>query len=575
MLRSAIERMAPWIVVLLAPLAGVVLLRAPLINALPNNDTWFYSGYGWALAHHVEVFGWFYYTDRFTVILPISVAAKLFGPVAGYLILRYALMTATGALLYRCVRRFAVPWIAAASVLLLALDPYYLRLMLWDYTTFITLPCTIAGAAVWYLGDTPRQRLAGAIAAGALIAAAVYANPLSALVIPALGAPELVAAARSRELPLFVARLAAAATGAVIVFVAGYLAYMAYLGSFPVEDMYRATLDFLKSGNQLAAPFQRPVSLWLKTEPRIYGPPLVCFATVVILGRRLLQNTIKARVAQFAVAYTAVVWLYRFAFTSSIVETWWAYGMTASTAAFAMPAILDELAIKRVRWTVAVGIAVLATAVVDLVVRSGGGAATSVYDYVRFHPFVLLAILTSCCALAAGAAFARAPRLRLAALAAFCAIVAGITLTPARYIGTNQTGEFSPYGKTEIEAYDAAYDMTRLIAADDRPQSRLLIWSDGLYGLTAISWVNLPHQEGAIESPEQPPTPTSQPSPSNIELLLYPTTRRVLVLSQDAAELAGALPTVRRLGLQPHVERVGTWVGGALHYSLVGLHGTR
>ena len=85
-----------WAAVLVAPLLGVALLRAPFVNALTDNDTWFYSGYGWALAHHVEIFGWFYYADRFTVVLPIAVSTGLFGPDGGYLVLRYLAVVMAG-----------------------------------------------------------------------------------------------------------------------------------------------------------------------------------------------------------------------------------------------------------------------------------------------------------------------------------------------------------------------------------------------------------------------------------------------------------------------------------------------
>ena len=73
--------LVPWPVVLFAPVLGIVLLRAPLINVRHDNDPWLYSGYGWTLAHHIEIFGWPYYADRFRVILPIAVSAGLLGPV--------------------------------------------------------------------------------------------------------------------------------------------------------------------------------------------------------------------------------------------------------------------------------------------------------------------------------------------------------------------------------------------------------------------------------------------------------------------------------------------------------------
>ncbi len=558
---------------LLSPLIGVLFLRAPLVNALPNNDTWFYSGYGWALTHHIEVFGWFYYADRFTVILPIAWSTALLGPVAGYLVLRYLLLAATGAALYLCCRRFTSPLIAAAGVLLLALNSFYMRLMLWDYTTFIALPCTIAGAALWWLGKSRGRVLAYRAASGALLAAAIFANPLSALALPPLYGVEAIAALRSgrRELIAFVSGLLVSLAAAVVVFIAGYLSYRAYLGSFPIKDMWESTLEFARSNSQLSAPFVHPPSVWLKTEPRVWGPVLICVGVVVVLGPGLLRNTLRARVAQFAVAYTAIYWVYRFAVTSAVIETWWAYGMTAASSAFAMPVMLDEITRRAItRTRLLIGAALLTTAITVLLIRSARSPALSVYDYLRFHPFPLLAVLIACSLAAAGMTLLRRPGLRVAALTVFAAVVAAIMLTPADIIGTNQTGEFSPYGGLELKAYGAAYKMVRLIASRDRPQSRVLLWDD-LYGLSAVSWADLPHQEGGIENVEAP-VPLNELQPGEAELLLYPTTKRVLVLGQSDSETRSTLPEMRKLGLHPTVEQSGSWAGGALHYALVEVH---
>ncbi len=557
---------------MLAPLLGVLVLRAPLINALPNNDTWFYSGYGWALAHHIEIFGWFYYADRFTATLPIALSTGALGPVAGYLVLRCLLLVGTGGVLYICARRFTSRFVAATGVCLLAMNPFYMRLVLWDYTTFIALPCTIAGAAVWYLGTRRTAMLITAIVSGALLGAAIYANPLSGLVLPALFAVETVAACREgrRAVVLLLTRALAALLGALLVFVAGYLGYRAYLGSFPIANMYKATLDFLRSNNQLAAPFQHPPGVWLKTEPRIYGPVLVCVGIVVVLGRSLLQNTPRSRVALFALAYTAVFWLYRFTITSSVIETWWAYSMTAATSAFALPAILDELVGRsRSRERLVLAAALVATGGADLLVRSDHNIALSVFNYLRTHPYPLLLLLIACCSAALASALVRRAGIRITALVAFLALVAVLTLTPAGYVGTGQTGEFSPYGEAEVDGYQAAYDMTRLIASRDRPQSRVLLW-DSLYGLAAISWANLPHQDGGIENVEAPIAIT-QLTPAEIELLLYPTTTRVLVLSQSTTELASTVPSLRRIGLRPRIEVAGAWADGALYYAVIDL----
>lgn len=565
--------LAPWALVLLAPVLGVLLLRAPLVNMFGDADPWIYSGYGWALAHHTEMFGWPYYADRFTVILPIAVSSGLLGPLPGYLALRYLLMAGCGALLYLAVRRFASVPIAVAGACLLMLNPFFVRMMLWDYTPFVTTPCIIAGAALWYLGSTRTRALWTAVGAGICLSAAVYANPVAGLVLPALIAVEAIAAIRSGRsgVTTLVLRGCAMAAGALLLVIVGYLGDRAYIGSFPIKLMFEATIDFIRHNSQLSAAYQGRPSVFLRTDPEIYAPVLVCVGTVVILGRSLLSNTLRSRMAQFAIAYTLMVWVFRFTVTSSVIETWFAYNMTALTAAFAMPAILDELGRRSVRprWPVVAGVAVVASGLIDLVIRSVGlSTALSVLQYVRTDVVVLACVLLACCIAAGLVAVLKRDAPRLIALAIFCAVVATIALTPAP--GAD-TGNFSPFGaRTELEAYQAGYDVTQLIAKYDRPFSRVRVWDD-LTGFGSVGWVNLPDAGGALSDAFAPP-PVPELSPDELATLRTPTTTRVLALAQSEDAVASSVPALQKQGLDPSLETEGIWANGHLYYALIKLH---
>jgi hypothetical protein len=553
------------VVVLLAPVLGAVLLRASPVNALGDLDPWLYSGYGWTLAHHVAVFGWPYYVDRFTVVLPIAVSTGLLGPVPAYLILRYALMAACGALLYKAVRRFASVPVAAAAVCLLMLNPFFVRLMLWDYTQFVTLPCTIAGVALWYLGSTRARALWTALGAGICLGAVIFANPFMGLVLPALLGVEAIAAIRGgrRYVITLVARACAMTAGALLVLVVGYLGYRAYLGAFSLKLMFQATIDLIRLSSQTAADYRVSPSIFLRTQPHLYAPVLVCVGTVTVLGRGLLRNTLRARMAQFAIAYTLAFWVYRFVFNSDVVELWFYYNMTAVTGAFAMPAILDELERRRGRasWLVVAGVAVAATALTDLVVRRLDESALNI---LHTHTVVLVGVLVACCVAALLAAVLKQNSARLIAVAAFCAIVATFALVPDR---NGSTGEFSRSGTAaELEGYQAGYDITQLVAKYDRPYSRVLLWDD-LQSLGDAAWVNL---GGHIGTYAPPPIPVL--TPSELATLRDPTTTRVLALSQSVAQVADAVPALEKQGFRPNLEAEGVWTGGRLYYALIKLH---
>ncbi|MGI8729158.1 MAG: hypothetical protein ACR2LK_04085 [Solirubrobacteraceae bacterium] len=565
-------RVVPWVVVLLAPLIGIAALRAPLVNALIYRDTYFYSGYGWTLQHHIEIFGWPYYSVRFSAILAIGWTTDLFGPVGGYLVLRYVILAGTGALLYLCLRRFASTWIAAASVLLAVLSPFYLRMVLWDYTVFVAVPATIAAAAVWHLGSTPRRQLLTGLATGVLIGIAMFANPLAWPLVPALYGVEAIAALRGgwRAVRLFVGRGVLSVVGIGLVFLGGWLAYRAALGSLPAYQMIKPAVDFAKMNSVVTAPFQIPAHVWLQTEPRVYAPLLMCAAIVLVCGRSLLHATPVARIAQFAIAYTAVFWVFRWVATSSIVETWWSYNLTATTLCFGMPVILHQLATRGGGTRTIAGAMVGATAVADLLIRSLNNHLVSAYDTLRTHTVVLVGVLLAAVVAAVAMRAARTPAGRARAAGAFAVALTAVSLTPAQYLGVRSTGEFSPYGGlVELQAYDAAYRMNALIAQDDQPTERTLIWS-GLGGLAGIGWTNLPHQLGAIQDPDAA-TPLPGLTQNELDVLHYPTTRRILLMAEEANQ-EPALAALRGAGFpQATIQEHGAWVGGRLHYALVDL----
>jgi hypothetical protein len=159
---------------------------------------------------------------------------------------------------------------------------------------------------------------------------------------------------------------------------------------------------------------------------------------------------------------------------------------------------------------------------------------------------------------------------RLIALAVFCAIVAAIALTPNKTLGLS-TGEFStgPRSTTELDGYQAGYDMSQLIAKYDRPSSRVLLWDD-LQGLGDAGWVDDVSLIGAYTPP---PIPVL--TPSELAMLRDPTTTRVLAVSQNVDEVASAVPALAKRGLNPSLQTEGAWTGGHLYYALIKLHTSR
>ena len=163
---------------------------------------------------------------------------------------------------------------------------------------------------------------------------------------------------------------------------------------------------------------------------------------------------------------------------------------------------------------------------------------------------------------------------RIASATALFVLVAFVALTPARYIGINQTGEFAPDGRGEILGYQAAYDMSKLLEGDDQPDSRILLWTT-LSGLPMVAWTDLPHQFSSIQSPEAPTQSLNQLTPLAEDLVRHPTTDSLLLLSENPADMTRGVDALPRSGIQSTVRREGTWADGHLYYRFIDVEPAR
>ena len=553
-----------------APFVGVVLLRAPVLNQLAYLDASFYSGYGWGLDHHLEVFEATYYSVRFPAILLIAAGSAIFGPVAGYLLLRWLIIAGTCWALYRCTRAFASQRVALGAAVLLALNPWFVRLVLWDYVSFVALPATIAAVAVWPRG-TERRSLRAAALAGALITTAAFANPLALPVVPALALVEVVAALRlgRAELSRFLQRCGSALAGGVALFLAGWLAYVAVRGPFNPYDLLRPTVAFVRDQDTLVAGYVVPVRDWILDEPRIFAPLVLLAGMALAMGRRLLGTDVAARVAQFAVLYIAILWAYRFVATSANIETWWANGMQAASMAFAGAVLLHEIERRGPVRLLVVAAPIAVAALVGLVVRSLDIRSVELYSDVRGHAVRLGAVILLALLLGLTLRWTQASSRAVGATAIF-ALATWLALTPAQYIASGNTGEFSDVPMDELRGYAAAHRLEELVNEADTPNARRLVWYPAATGLLRDVWVTLPHV-GSSVNPYDTPEPDMSISEYGGARLQYPTTASVVVYVENPTDLAFARRNLHRRGIDFQAEPPRSWAGGRVQAQVLRL----
>lgn len=564
MTSARLERAGIVAVLLLAPVAVAAVLRLPLINQLDWADAWFYSGYAWVPNHHFHVYGWNYFSVRFPAILSVGVFARVFGTYGGYVLLRYLLAVASGAAVYLGARRVAGRGIALSAAVLLYLNPFFSRMLLWDYAGFAAVAGGVVGVALWWWSDG--RRLTWTLLPGAALAIALYANALVGTVLAILFLVELVAAARTSLAACLrlAARVAIAAVAGIAIFVLGYLGYVAVIGGFSPLDLVRPTVEFLRSNTENSAPYQRPTSEWLDHEVRIWAPVIFSVALVGALGRRVLGVDLRARIAQTCIVYTAFLWVYRATVTSSVIETWWAYDLVVIVAAPAVAVLLAEGGRRR-WWIGAAGVA----AAVSLLVRSADGTAGHFYSWVARHPkadFALLAIGVACALLL----LVRTELVRAVALAGVLGVVTLLAWAPSVFDGRGTTGVFVSDGALDWHAYGAARSFVDLVRDYDGPQSHVYTWYPGITGLTNIGWTTLP-QLGTTVQQVGTNEPLDHVLPLGRARLRLPDASYILIMSPQPADIPHAEQALAGNGFGMKPIAAGYWSGRRLRYALLAL----
>jgi hypothetical protein len=548
-----------------APAVVAAMLRLPLINQLDWADAWFYSAYAWVPRHHFDVYGWNYFSVRFPAILSIGIFERAFGTYGGYVLLRYVLAVAAGVAVYLGARRVAGTGVALATAVLLYLNPFFSRMLLWDYAGFVVVACGVIGVALWWWSDG--RRLAWTLLPGAALAVALYANAFIGFAIVVLFLVELVAAARDGLAACLrlAARVAVSVAAGAAVFVLGYLGYVAIIGGFSPVDLIRPTVEFLRSNAENSAPYQRPTSEWLLHDVRIWTPVVLSLALVGVLGRRFFANDLPARIAQTCVGLTAFLWLYRATVTSSVVETWWAYDLVVIVAAPAVAVLLAEVPRWRRGWLAAAGVVALLT----IAIRTFDGTAGHLYGWISRHPAAdlgLLGVGIVCAVLL----LVPIDSLRVIALASALGVATLLAWAPSIFDGRGTTGVYVSDGALDWHAYAAAHDFIDLVRNYDNAQSHVYTWYSGTMGLVNIGWTTLP-QDGTTVQLLQAVQPLDQLEPLGRARLEQSNAAFVLVMSVRSADLAAARRALARNGFGTRPVRRGSWADGALRYALLRL----
>jgi hypothetical protein len=367
------------------------------------------------------------------------------------------------------------------------------------------------------------------------------------------------------------ARFVLLAVAGVLVLALGYVGYVGIIGSFAPSDLIRPTVEFIRSNEENSAPYQQPVSGWIHHELRIWPPVVLSLALIATLGRRVLGTDLPARIAQLCIGYTALLWIYRFTVTSSVIETWWAYAFVVVAMAPAVGVLVWSVAGRARVGKVAAAVPLVLAALTAILIRNVSGPAVDAYGWVARHPSAIFVLLTV--SLAGGLALALRGRVPASVgLTVVLVLFTVMTWAPSALDGRGTTGVFVTDGGTEWKAYRAARSFVNVVRAYDSPNSRVYTWYPGTLGLTSIGWATLPHYGTTVEQLGTD-MPVDHLTPLGRARLQQPNVGFVLVMSPRAKDLPAARAAMLGNGFGARLVRHGSWAGGELRYALYSIHG--
>ena len=260
------------------------------------------------------------------------------------------------------------------------------------------------------------------------------------------------------------------------------------------------------------------------------------------------------------------MWLSRFAITSSLIETWWAYNVIAVAMVPAMAVFL--MAVARRGAFVAVLVAGIVAAIAA---RNLGGAALDAYGWFSDSALrgVLLLAFGVVLALLVGL-WRRPARAGAAVAAAAFALVTLVLYAPSSQDGRGTTGIFSTSGDVEWKGYLAGKQFIELIRDKERDGRRVFLWYRGTLGYVNVIWADLPQYAQTVNTLGADER-VDELLPLGIARLEQPMATDVLVLSPDRADLGRARRALAEKGFGGPAEAPGAFADGGLHYQLTRL----
>jgi hypothetical protein len=479
---------ADLMLILLAPFAAVPLFGICLLNQDNFVDPWFYTAYGRMLKEMVATSGWTYYSVRFPVVGSISLFSSIFAEPLGYVLLRYFVYIAAALPLYYLVSRTNGRPAAIAGVLTLLASPLFGRSVLWDWTSFLSIPAALAGVCLWLMPSPHRSFCR--ILAGFLFAAAINSHLFVGTAVASFFVAEFGMACWAGRLKRFAIDVAWAAVGAVGCVMAGVIYYSLAVQPVGPTTFLMQIMNAVSNGLEWHKTHMEAASTILIRNLVIYLPLAMTATNGVLLGRRVLSDSVAARIFWFSLIYCAFFVLFHFGAGRNVLGYFYYADFLLLTVFLQIPMILGGLA-QSAGPATATGVwAGFGVVLVAIPLLSNFSSAQINPFFVSLYnrPVGLIAV----CCIAAALLMLSAIRTGSSILKPVGAAMLALLLQFTTFTDQSFATIFSKNGRQEFALYMASLDLIRILRTYDVPGHRVLIWYPrGDYSLASLSFLNL------------------------------------------------------------------------------------
>ncbi len=535
-------RVAEWLLILLAPAAAWLFFGIVLINQDGHVDPWLYLGYGRAFSILQATFGWTYYAVRFPVMMLNGWFVGADHPLLGYAALRYLLLLTCGIPLYFWARRAFGQIAAVVGYLFLVCNPLLSRILLWDLTTFVSVPMALAGMAVWLWSD----RVGSRFVSGVLMMGAIASHAFTGTAIATFLFVQAVRRIRSSEWRgLLRDDVLATAIGAAVCYGIGCLYYYSQLGLYDFDPrvIVTVTVTAAGAGEGYAADHQTPFHVWAVRESHVYIPPLCVAIAAALLGRRILENSAIASAWWFGFLYTAAYYAYQLVFGRFVLETVYYFAHLTLVVYLLVPVIVGELARARPQRVAGLlGSAVAALVALPLVHHflPGFGSWFQATTYDNWTVLMTVGLL-------AGLLAASTPLLVRRGAAVVVLVTFVLLVQTLAFMNPAHRVVFeSQHRSHQAGVYMAAVQMMDVFAANLTPETPVLLWYCGTQkSLRSVASTASLH---TVNHPWMPKPCQQGLGTYELERLSSIQPRYVLMLSEDAGTFVPQVAALRDSG---------------------------